>query len=134
MATVERWSMARRRSYGVVAIALVGATTAIIACSTGNEPDRSQGGAATAPPDAGDVSDAGAEIDWDAIGEDGGYSCWVSQPICQGGQFIKCFYSDQALVNLDGARPSPPVAGCTEVYLSGVSQVAPVGNVFFCCP
>jgi hypothetical protein len=70
-------------------------------------------------------------IDWDVVGEDAGFYCFVSQVAatpCDGGQFVGCVFPQVA----DAAIPLLP--SCTQVDVTAVDLTGPAANIYFCCP
>ena len=125
---IERNPMHRARLAACVTLLV---TSAAVGCVT-TEPNGSQGSAATEPPDS-DAATTDGAIDWDVVGADAGFSCFVGQPrICDGGQFVECWVPAE---NTSPTYVAPPqFPGCQQIFLVGVSLAGPTANEFYCCP
>jgi hypothetical protein len=114
----------------LIAGVLVGASV-LTGCSCSSDPNSSGSSASTLPPDSGDDAATDGGIDWDVVGEDAGFYCFVSQVAatpCDGGQFVGCVFPQVA----DAAIPLLP--SCTQVDVTAVDLTGPAANIYFCCP
>jgi hypothetical protein len=119
----------KRHRLLVVAVSLACTGTTVVACSTAG-PTSSQNNDAADPNDASDAATPDA-VDWDVVGADAGYYCFVGGPnvphYCDAGQFIECEVPETP----DGYL-APVLDNCTEISLF-MFELAPPANFFFCC-